>query len=360
MAEGQYRIVKAQLPLIGGVAGHNFLVLIDPDGNVLEELHGLATGADGLPKPIGHLPSDELRGYHDQRFHKPNFAQTELASGDQVEIMKRWNAGRAVLNKINERNIHYPWMGLGQNSNSFASTLIAAMGLTELPMPGGASVIPGAGSMLLDPKDIQDIQRQHNIGAVLSGNASNSGPQPVGVDQPRPQDSATPWFDPVGAPGSRTIAPAARIPRSLVTPPPGLPNTAIPGAKGPTSLGGPNGPAPLAPPLRPRSQAPGRSGSAGDPTLPPAHFASAQLSSPAFPPTRFPLDALLARDRNRALDQWASSSARRDASPPQQGGSAGLPGEVPSITRDVPSDLDRPPAGGLLGMIQEYMRNNGH
>ncbi|HXH43580.1 MAG TPA: hypothetical protein VNK51_07015 [Bradyrhizobium sp.] len=105
MAEGQYRIVKAQLPLIGGVAGHNFLVLIDPDGNVIEELHGLATGADGLPKPIGHLPSDELRGYHDQRFYKPNFARTELASGDQAEIMKRWNAGMAVLDKINVRNI---------------------------------------------------------------------------------------------------------------------------------------------------------------------------------------------------------------------------------------------------------------
>ncbi|QOG17260.1 hypothetical protein [Bradyrhizobium sp. SEMIA] len=146
MPEGQYRIVKAQLPLIGGLAGHNFLALIDPDGNVIGELHGLATGADGLPKPIGHLPSDELRGYHDQHFYKPNFAQTELASGDQTEIMKRWSAGRAVLDKINELNIHYPWMGLGQNSNSFASTLIAAMGLTELPMPGGASSAPALAS----------------------------------------------------------------------------------------------------------------------------------------------------------------------------------------------------------------------
>ncbi|MGY8633214.1 hypothetical protein RAD15_12125 [Bradyrhizobium sp. 14AA] len=360
MAEGQYRIVKAQLPLIGGVAGHNFLVLIDPDGNVIGELHGLATGADGLPKPIGHLPSDELRGYHDQRFYKPNFAQTELASGDQAEIMKRWDAGRAVLDKINARNIHYPWMGLGQNSNSFASTLIAAMGLTESPMPGGASVVPGARSMLLDPKDIQDIQRQFNIGAARSGDAPNSGSQPGGVDQPSPLDSAKRPFGSVGAPGDRTSAPPVRAPRSLVTPPQDLPSTAVSGAKGPTSLGGPNGPAPLTPPLRPRSQAPTRPAPAGDPTLPSLHFASDQLSSPAFPPTRFPLEALLAPDRSRALDQWASSSPQRGASPLTQRASAGLPGGVPAITRGVPSDLDWPPAGGLLGMIQDYMRNNGH
>ncbi|UWU79656.1 hypothetical protein N2603_14685 [Bradyrhizobium huanghuaihaiense] len=359
MAEGQYRIVKAQLPLIGGLAGHNFLALIDPDGNVMGELHGLATGADGLPKPIGHLPSDELKGYHDQRFYKPNFAQTELASGDQAEIMKRWNAGRAVLDKINARNIHYPWMGLGQNSNSFASTLIAAMGLNESSMRGGASVVPGARSMLLDPKDIQDIQRQFNIGADPSGDAPDSGEQPGGVDQQSPLDSAKRPFGSVGAPGGRTIAPPARAPRSLVTPPQDLPSTAVSGAKGPTSLGGPNGPAPLTPP-RPRSQAPTMPVPAGNPTLPPLQFASDQFSSPAFPPTRFPLEALLAPDRNRALDQWASSSPQRDPSPPAQRASADLPGEVPSITRHVPSDLDWPPAGGLLGMIQEYMRNHGY
>jgi hypothetical protein len=62
MAEGQYRIVKAQLPLLGGLAGHNFLVLIDPAGKIVGELHGLATDAEGHPKPIGHLPSDELKG----------------------------------------------------------------------------------------------------------------------------------------------------------------------------------------------------------------------------------------------------------------------------------------------------------
>jgi len=360
MAEGHYRIVKVELPLLGGIAGHNFLVMIDPDGKVIGELHGLATDAQGRAKPIGNLPSDRLKGHVDKRWYHPDFAQAEVASGDPAKIMNLWNAAVAARTIMDARDIQYPWFGLGQNSNSYLSTLIASMGLTEPPLPGGAPVKPGAGSMLLEPNDIQGIQRQHNIGAARSGDASTSGPQPGGVDQLSPLDSATPSFGSVGAPGNRTIAPPARIRRSLVTPPQGLPSTAISGAKGPTSLSGPNGPAPLAPPLRPRSQAPARPEPAGDPTLPPSHFASAQLGSPAYPPTRFPLEALLAPDRNRALDQWASSSPRRDASPPLQRASADLPGEVPSITRDVPSDLDRPPAGGLLGMIQEYMRSNGY
>jgi hypothetical protein len=77
---------------------------------------------------------------------------------------------------------------------------------------------------------------------------------------------------------------------------------------------------------------------------------------PSLPPVRFPLEALLApdssralsewassprgrsapSDRDRALDQWASSSQTRNASPPEQRASA-----------------------GLLGIIEDYMRNNG-
>lgn len=251
MAEGQYRIVKAQYPLLGGLAGHNFLVLIDPNGKAIGELHGLATGADGRPKPIGHLPSDELRGYADQHFYQPDFAQAELASGDQAEIMKMWNAGRAVLDKIDARSIHYPSMGLGQNSNSVASTLIAAMGRSEQAVPGGAFLTPGAGSMLLDPKDIQDIQRQFNIGVPRSGDAPNaSAHEQSGLD---PAGSP---FGPGGAPNG----PVA------VVPPQDISGRTIPRAIGPTSLGGSNGPAPLEPVVR--SRVPARSAPAADPRLP--------------------------------------------------------------------------------------------
>lgn len=168
---------------------------------------------------------------------------------------------------------------------------------------------------------------------------------------------------------------------------------AIPGAEGPTSLGGPNGPALLQAPAFSRSQPPGNSGPVADPTLPLLHFApevpqnsgpfampgsfggpgvasvgsgTAAVLGPGFPmpgntrsgsntpssaPALFPLEALLAPDHNRALDQWASSSLRRGASPPTPGVSAGPRAPVDS------SNLDRASAGGLLGLIQDYMRN---
>ncbi|MBR0756569.1 hypothetical protein JQ604_30695 [Bradyrhizobium jicamae] len=261
-------------------------------------------------------------------------------------------------------------------------------------------------------------------------------------------------------------------PKPVVAPRP-LPDTGIPGAGGPTSVGGPNGPAPLVPPVRSRSPAPPSPAPVADPTLPPLHFApeeprnfspfalpklfrsdalggsdvaSAVFGSnapalitssfgaprvapeatspavsgidpigdgngigdwktsvalapssnpaqapvrmlvrlpsspsidpgqsgeaaaapaitdraPSFPPVRFPLEALLAPDRNRALDQWASSSRRKDAPPPTQRASIGLPGLFASLQGGDPSNRDQPPVGGLLGMIEDYMRTNGY
>ena len=40
---GNYKIVKSQLPLLGGIAGHNFIAVLDPNNRVIHELNGLAT-----------------------------------------------------------------------------------------------------------------------------------------------------------------------------------------------------------------------------------------------------------------------------------------------------------------------------
>ncbi|MBR0754860.1 hypothetical protein JQ604_21955 [Bradyrhizobium jicamae] len=379
-----------------------------------------------------------MKGYDNRHYYQPDFAQAEVASGDQAGIMNLWNAARAARAKMDARDIQYPWMGLGQNSNSFLSTLIAAMGLTEPPLPGGAPVKPGARSMLLDPKDIEDIQRQFNIGAPRSEDTPNTGSQLDNVRLPSPLDSTRRPPGPVGTPGGRTASPSARDPRSPL---------AVPGTSGPTSIGGPNGPAPLVPPARspslpspaptadpglpqlrvapeelrnfsplalpklsrsdalggsgiasavsgpkalapitPSFGAPGVSPEATSPAVPGAgpigvgngsgdlmtDVALAPSSNPAqapvrmlvrlpsspstdpsgsreagvapavshrarsFPPVRFPLEALLAPDRNRALDEWASFPRRGD-----------------------PSKRDRQKVGGLLGMIADYMRPNG-
>ncbi|CAM2145160.1 protein of unknown function [Pararobbsia alpina] len=63
MPAGTYTISEVQLPIPFGIAGHNMLVLKDPNGNIIGELDGLATGSDGSIKPIGYLPSDTLQVY---------------------------------------------------------------------------------------------------------------------------------------------------------------------------------------------------------------------------------------------------------------------------------------------------------
>lgn len=149
------------------------------------------------------------------------------------------------------------------------------------------------------------------------------------------------------------------------------PSTAIPGAEGPTSVGGPAGPRPLSPAARPRSEAPQnlgpfavpgpfRSDASGRPDISPTTpGAKAQISGtdPGLSPQQwpaFPLEAILASDRGPALDQWASSSFSKGVTPPPSDISVG------PITPAVRSNPDQASAGGILGMIQEYLRNNAY
>lgn len=210
------------------------------------------------------------------------------------------------------------------------------------------------------------------------------------VTSPRPSQVRPP------ASGS---APSTQDPRIESAPRPSN-GMAVPDATGPTSLGGPNGPAPLQPPVRSRGAA--NSVPAVDPLLPPLHFAPEQLSmvsepfrsnafggpavpsaasgaiAPTSPPlplgaprlsstatspavwASFPLEALFAPDRDGALDRWASSSWRREVSPSTQAASVGVPSLTASTAGSDPSNADRTSPGGLLGMIQEYMRSGGY
>jgi hypothetical protein len=88
--------------------------------------------------------------------------------------------------------------------------------------------------------------------------------------------------------------------------------------------------------------------------------------------TRFPE----AVDRNRALDQGAlskSQSADAWGTPnvfdngtapipytpaPAQDAPGGILGRLMQIGAFDPSNWDQPPAGGLLALLQQYMRNN--
>ncbi len=85
-------------------------------------------------------------------------------------------------------------------------------------------------------------------------------------------------------------------------------------------------------------------------------------SAPSLPPVRFPLEALFAPDHLPALNAWASSPPYRPAAPEMQGAPVGIPGLLAQVGAFNPSDPDQPPTGGLLELLQEYMRNNvgGH
>lgn len=167
-----FSIVESQLQLVGGLGGHDLLILKDPEGRILGELDGLATGADGNIKPIGYLSSDTLKFYSfDGRYlYSDSQPQQTIYSGDLEDVLSRWNAAIDAGEEINKLNLPYPFMGLGDNSNAVASTLIAAMGINETAVPGSAAIMPGRGSILLPKELLDQIRDNNNIsGAKDSG-----------------------------------------------------------------------------------------------------------------------------------------------------------------------------------------------
>jgi hypothetical protein len=162
------RIVESQLSILT-FAGHNMLVLLDSAQQVHMEINGLATSEDGEIKPIGYLPSDRLKCYFfdKARLYKPGQVQACLIQGNREELKNRIDAAVEAGNQINAHNLPYPFLGIGPNSNSVASTLIRVMGLQEPEdLLGGASIMPGVGGMLLDDGTIAAIQSQFQIEPV--------------------------------------------------------------------------------------------------------------------------------------------------------------------------------------------------
>ena len=167
----QYRIVESQLPLLGGLGGHNLLALLDANGNVISELDGLASTPSGEILPIGFIPfyhrlttRETLGGL----FYDSGNPQATLFTGSSQDVTIRWNAAVATANAISSRDLFYPPLGFGDNSNSVASTLIRAMGFTEPQLPGVPfyRFTPGTGISLLD--DVQLINIQQTFGILPS------------------------------------------------------------------------------------------------------------------------------------------------------------------------------------------------
>jgi hypothetical protein len=115
----QYSI-EARAYDIGGLAAHDFWVLRDEKGNVLGQLHGLATNPENRIKPIGTL-GDQLKFYHfgprallsglhldrDLNFIKAGQKAKRMFSGNPEEVLDRWDHAVKALPYLNRLDVPY-------------------------------------------------------------------------------------------------------------------------------------------------------------------------------------------------------------------------------------------------------------
>jgi hypothetical protein len=159
LENGSYKIMLSQFKILG-LLGHNLITLMDSTGELISEIDGLATGKNGEIKPIGYLCSDRLKAYEfsSAYLYASTQSQVALFEADEDAVFHLWKKALAAVELINTKNLPYPILGLGKNSNSVTSTIIKCMNLTEATIPGG-SFAPFAGQMVLSESEIINIQQ---------------------------------------------------------------------------------------------------------------------------------------------------------------------------------------------------------
>gem|GEM_PF-4923658 len=167
--DNNYKIVKSQFPiacLMRRCIGHNMLVLIDSEGRFVREMDGLATSQDGTIVPVGYRTSDKLFVYEFSTpyLYKISQPQVVIFNGSETDAMAMWTALQATKQMINKKTLPYPFLGLGKNSNSIASTLINTIGCQERNIPEGGWA-PGTGELLLTQAEMMQVRRDHKVPA---------------------------------------------------------------------------------------------------------------------------------------------------------------------------------------------------
>lgn len=163
-SKGDWKIELKYLPI--GHRGHAFLALVDHDGKVVGELHGLAKSKHtGQLVGMG-MDDADLVASQGRRFDERKKKFISIAtSGSREEMERLWARGAATAEAINGQKFDYkahdPSYELGtdggeiQNSNSVAFTLGKAMGLDlsrALRDEGMTRTFSGWDRDLLDPK----------------------------------------------------------------------------------------------------------------------------------------------------------------------------------------------------------------
>jgi hypothetical protein len=145
MSEIRYAI-EARAYDILGFAAHDFWVLRDGNGNVLGQLHGLATNTEHKIKPIGTF-GDKLKFYHfgtrallfgSNPAYELNFIRDGQKfrrgfSGNPEDVLARWDNAVKALPFLNSLEVPYtPFAILGLahiNSNTAYTLLGKLMGI---------------------------------------------------------------------------------------------------------------------------------------------------------------------------------------------------------------------------------------
>lgn len=199
-----WKIAAAEhrIPWRSSIAAHKMVIVVDPQGQAVRQLNGLASWFDAgakrwRHKPIGYLRTDRLRAYdtltHPQTWLPINGADPRsrsvdaaISRGDVVTMADGMDRGAlefmispalAVLKRINEMSdgadgsggLRYPFLGIGPNSNSVFTTFLKAMDLDEPVFPRPARFVPGAGQSLLSEHEIFRIRdRREQVDSLES------------------------------------------------------------------------------------------------------------------------------------------------------------------------------------------------
>lgn len=156
-SQGEWSIELHQKPLALGVAGHNYLVLRNDEGEIISTLHGLPTDeATGDWKYVGKNKKDILKvwefGAKDDEGMRIGSYGVSLVKTNKEEAISRWVQAQQCGEMIDALSIPYPPFGVSfrkdtENSNSVAYTLASCMNLKTSHV---GLFTPGWGKNLLE------------------------------------------------------------------------------------------------------------------------------------------------------------------------------------------------------------------
>ncbi|MEP7454966.1 hypothetical protein [Phyllobacterium sp. SB3] len=148
-----YKILFGSYPIprFAGIASHNFVVMCDETGRPLFEINGGASNADGsfnycaIRGPLTAVVTDyahrDLRCYP-EFYVRPTSVTSLLLEGSYSSIATHWRAAVELAERIRQSDLRYSF--LLQNSNSVATAVTEAMGLTPPLSAVGRVKAPGS------------------------------------------------------------------------------------------------------------------------------------------------------------------------------------------------------------------------